>query len=146
MKIFKENNINGSTIVLSILVLIAICVAVFVYHDNAINLGRLAVLKPKAENAAPQYVTCRLFSNFGENNYVMMEMAIPYRDKEQLSDLKGKMERIKSDILTNINHREMEKWIQERDYDSLKAKLLKVINAHTKAPVEHIYFDSFLYQ
>jgi flagellar basal body-associated protein FliL len=146
MKIFKENNVKGSTIVLSILTLIAISVVVFIYHDDEVNLGRLSMLKPKAGNAAPHYVKCQLFSNFGANNYLMLEMAIPYRDKEQQSDLKGKMERIKSDFLTNVNHRKLGKWIQERDYDALKAELLKVINAHTKEPVEHIYFDSLLYQ
>jgi flagellar basal body-associated protein FliL len=146
MKIFKENNVKGSTIVLSILALIAICVVVFIYHDDEINLGRLSMLKPKAGNVAPHYVKCRLFSNLGANNYIMLEMAIPSRDKEQQSDLKGKMERIKSDFLTNISRRKMKKWIQERDYDALKAELLKVINAHTKEPVEHIYFDSLLYQ
>jgi flagellar basal body-associated protein FliL len=76
----------------------------------------------------------------------MLEMAIPYRDKDQQTDLKGKLESIKSDFLTNINPQKMEKWIQERDYDAVKAELLKVINTHTKEPVEHIYFDSLIYQ
>ena len=146
MKIFKENNVKGSTVVLSILALIAMSVVVFIYHDNKVNLKHLSLLKPTSAKTAPQVVKCKLFSNLGTNDYLMLEMAIPYRDKEQQADLKGKMDRIKSDFLTNINHRKMGKWIQERDYDAIKAELLKVINAHTKEPVEHIYFDSLLYQ
>ena len=146
MKIFKENNVKGSTVVLSILALIAMSVVVFIYHDNKVNLKHLSLRNPTSGKTAPQVVKCKLFSNLGTNDYLMLEMAIPYRDKEQHADLKGKMDRIKSDFLTNINHRKMGKWIQERDYDAIKAELLKVINAHTKEPVEHIYFDSLLYQ
>ena len=146
MALFKENNVKGSTVVLSILALIAISVVVFIYHDNKVNLQNLSMLKPTSGKTAPKVVKCRLFSNLGTNDYLILEMAIPYRDKEQQADLKGKIERIRSDFLTNINHRKMEKWIQERDYDSIKAELLKVINVHTKEPVEHIYFDSLIYQ
>jgi flagellar basal body-associated protein FliL len=146
MKLFKENKVKGSTVVLFILALIAMCVVVFVYHDDKVNLQHLSMLKQESGKTAPRVVKCRLFSNLGTNDYLMLEMAIPYRDKEQQADLKGKMDRIKSDFLTNISHQKMEKWIQERDYVALKAELLKVINAHTKEPVEHIYFDSLLYQ
>jgi flagellar basal body-associated protein FliL len=146
MKVFEENNVKGSTLVLSIFALIAICVIIFIYHDEKINLQNLSMLKLKQGKTAPQYVKCQLFSNLGARDYLMLEMAIPYRDKEQQADLKGKLNQIKSDFLTNINHRKMEKWIQERDYDAMKAELLKVINAHTKEPVEYIYFDSLLYQ
>jgi flagellar basal body-associated protein FliL len=71
---------------------------------------------------------------------------IPNRDKKQQDDLKGKLEGIKSDFLTNMNQQELAKWIRERNYDAIKAELLKVINTHTNKPVEHIYFDSLIYQ
>jgi flagellar basal body-associated protein FliL len=146
MKIFEKNNVKGSTLVLCAIALIAICITVFIYHDGKVNLQNLSMLKPKQGKTAPQYVKCQLFSNLGAKDYLMLEMAIPYRDKEQQADLKGKLDQIKSDFLTNINHQNMAKWIQERDYDAIKAELLKVINAHTQKPVEHIYFDSLIYQ
>ena len=57
-----------------------------------------------------------------------------------------KIDRIKSDMITNIDQEQMNKWVKERDFVAIKSELLKVINTHTKKPVEHIYFDSFLYQ
>jgi flagellar basal body-associated protein FliL len=146
MKILEENNGKGSTLVLSILALVAICVAVLIFHTENVDLQNLSMLKPKQGKTASRYVKCRLFSNLGAREYLMLEMAIPYRDKEQQADLKGKLQGIKSDFLTNMNQREMARWVKERDYDAIKAKLLKVINTHTKKPVEHIYFDSLIYQ
>lgn len=146
MKRFEENNIKGSTFVLAIFVLIAICVTIFIFHDEEIHLQNLSMLKQKKGKVVSRTIKCQLFSNLGTNDYLMLEMAIPYQDKEQKADLDGKMERIKSDFLTNINPQKMEKWIQERDYDAIKGELLKVINSHTIQPVEHIYFDSLLYQ
>jgi flagellar basal body-associated protein FliL len=146
MKRSDENNIKGLTLVLSVFALIAICVMIYIYHDENINLQNLSMLKRKGDRNASQYVKCELFSNLGAKDYLMLEMAIPYRDKEQQADLNGKLDQIKSDFLTNINHRNMEIWIQERDYDAIKGELLKVINTHTKQPVANIYFDSLLYQ
>jgi len=146
MKIFEDNNIKGSTLVLSVFALVAICVAVYIFRAENVHLQNLSMLKPKQGKAASHHIKCRLFSNLGTNDYLMLEIAIPYRDKDQQADLKGKLGSIKSDFLTNINQRKMEKWIQERDYDAIKAELLKVINTHTKKPVEHLYFDSLIYQ
>jgi flagellar basal body-associated protein FliL len=146
MKLFEENNVKGSTLVLSVFVMIAICVAIYIFRAENVHLQNLSMLKPKQGKTTSQYVKCRLFSNLGTNDYLMLEMAIPYRDKDQQADLKGKLGSIKSDFLTNINQRKMEKWIQERDYDAIKAELLKVINTHTKKRIEHIYFDSLIYQ
>ena len=146
MKLFDENNVKGSTLALSVFAIIAIGVAVYIFRAENVHLQNLSMLKSKQGSTAPQIVKCRLFSNLGTNDYLMLEMAIPYKDKDQQTDLKGKLESIKSDFLTNINPQKMEKWIQERDYDAVKAELLKVINTHTKKPVEHIYFDSMIYQ
>jgi flagellar basal body-associated protein FliL len=146
MKIFEENNVKGSTLALSVFALIAICVAVFIFQDDKVNLQNLSMLTPKHGKTAPHFVKCRLFSNLGAKDYLMLEMAIPYRDKEQQADLTGKLEGIKSDFLTNVDHRKLAKWIHQRDYDAIKAELLKVINTHTKKPIDHIYFDSLIYQ
>jgi flagellar basal body-associated protein FliL len=146
MKIFEENNLKASTLVLSAFVIIAIGVGVYIFRAENVHLQNLSMLKARQDKTASHTVKCRLFSNLGTNDYLMLEMAIPYRDKDQQADLKGKLGTIKSDFLTNINQQKMERWIQERNYDAIKSELLKVINTHTKSPVEHIYFDSLIYQ
>ena len=133
-------------IVLSVFVLIAICVTVFIHRNEKINFHNISMLRPKKDKTGSNYVKCQLFSNLGNQNYLMLEMAIPYENNTQYTDLNQNMDRIKSDMLTNIDQEEMNKWVKERDFVAIKGELLKVINKHTKKPIEHIYFDSFLYQ
>jgi flagellar basal body-associated protein FliL len=141
-----DNKGRVLAIVLSFIVLIAMGVAVIIHHNEKIQFKNISMLRQKQDNNGTNYIKCRLFSNIGSENYVMMEMAIPYENKTQYADLNRKIGRIKSDMLTNINPDEMNKWVKERDYVAIKSELLKVINKHTKEPIKHIYFDSFLYQ
>jgi len=133
-------------VVLSVFVLISICVAAFIYHNEKINFHTISMIKQKKDKNGSNYIKCQLFSNLGNQNYLMLEMAIPYENKTQYTDLNQKIDRIKSDMLTNIDQEQMNKWVKERDFVAIKSELLKVINKHTKNPIEHIYFESFLYQ
>lgn len=133
-------------IVLSVFVLIVICFVLFIHLNEKIDFQNLSVLRPKTSEHGSNYIKCQIFSNLGPQNYLTMEMAIPYENKRQYEDLNGKIDKIKSDMLTNIDQQEMNKWIRERDYVAIKGELLKIINKHSQKPIEHIYFDSFLYQ
>jgi len=143
---FDGNKGKFLAIVLSVFVLIAICVAAFLHHNEKINFHNISMLKSKKDKNGSNYIKCQLFSNLGNQNYLMLEMAIPYENKTQYTDLNQKIDRIKSDMLTNIDQEEMNKWVKERNYVAIKSELLKVINKHTKKQIEHIYFESFLYQ
>jgi len=143
---FDDNKGRFLAIVLSVFVLLAICVLVFFHHNEKIHFQNISMLKQKKEENGSNYIKCQLFSNLGNQNYLMLQMAIPYENKTQYTDLNKKIDRIKSDMLTNIDQGEMNKWVMERNYAAIKSELLNVINKHTKEPIEHIYFESFLYQ
>ena len=104
------------------------------------------MLKQKEDKNGFNYLKLQFQTNMGAQNYLMLEMAIPYENKSQYADLSQKIDRIKSDMLTDIDQKAMIKWVEERDFAAIKSELLNVINKHTKRPIEHIYFDSFLYQ
>ena len=143
---FYGNKGRFWAIVLSVFVLIIICVAAFIHHNEKINFQKISMLRQKNNKNGSNYLKCQLLSNLGAQNYLLLEMAIPYENNTQYADLNQNMDRIKSDMLTNIDQEQMNKWVKERDFVSIKGELLKVINKHTKKPVEHVYFDSFLYQ
>ena len=84
-----------------------------------------------------------VISNIG-NSMVVLEMSIPCQGEGQCNDLKRKMSSIKSDFLIQVDSKDMDKWIQQRDYDSIKDKLLQIINHHAKNRVKNLYFHSFL--
>ena len=143
---FDGHKGRSLTMVLAVFVLIAICVVVFIHHNEKINFHNISMLRQKQDKNGSNYIKCQLFSNLGNQNYLMLQMAIPYENKTQYTDLNQKIDRIKSDMLTDIDQEEMNKWVKERNYVAIKSELLKVINKHTKKPIEHIYFESFLYQ
>ena len=70
-------------------------------------------------------------------------MAIPCENMEQSIDLNRKMEKIKNDILVSFDHKEMEEWVEQRDFEAIRSKYLKIINQHTDKPVKDLYFASF---
>ena len=132
--------------VLAVFVLLAMCVVVFIYHNEKINFHNISMLRQKQDKNGSNYLNIQIFSNMGAQNYLMLKMAIPYENKTQYADLNQKIESIKSDMLTNIDQEKMNKWVKERDFVAIKSELLSVINKHTKKPIEHIYLDSLLYQ
>ncbi len=134
------------TIALSLFVLIAMCAGIFYHRNEKIDFRKLSMLKENKDKNASEYIKCQLFSNIGTQNYLMLEMAIPYQNKEQHFNLKNNLDRIKSDMLIHIDQKEMAEWVKERDYVAIKSEFLKVINKHTNTPIEQIYFESFLYQ
>ena len=143
---FDGNKGRFLAIVLSVFVLIVICVAAFFYQNEKITFQNISMLKQKEDKNGSNYLKLQFQTNLGTQNYLMLEMAIPYENKTQYADLSQKIDRIKSDMLTDIDQKAMIKWVEERDFAAIKSELLNVINKHTKRPIEHIYFDSFLYQ
>jgi flagellar basal body-associated protein FliL len=143
---FDGNKGRFLAIVLSVFVLIVICAASFFYQNEKITFQNISMLKQKEDKNGSNYLKLQFQTNMGAQNYLMLEMAIPYENKTQYADLSQKIDRIKSDMLTDIDQKAMNKWVEERDFAAIKSELLNVINKHTKRPIEHIYFDSFLYQ
>ena len=70
-------------------------------------------------------------------------MAIPYENREQRIDIKRNMQKIKNDILITFDQKEMEKWVEQRNFVAIKSNYLKIINKHTDKPVKDVYFAAF---
>ena len=145
MKIL-DNTGKLIAVVLSIFLLFATGYVVLFHHNEKIDFKKISMLKQETDENGSNYIKCQLFSNLGTQNYLMLEMAIPYENQTQYEELNQKIDRIKSDMLTNIDQEDMSKWVKERDFTTIKGELLKVINKHSNKTIENIYFDSFLYQ
>ena len=140
------DNARLSTTVLTVFALIAVCAVILFYRKDSIDLQNLSMVRQNKDKRGSKYIKCQFFSNIGAQNYLMLEMSIPCENTTQYEDLNQKIDRIKSDMLININPEEMKKWVGDRNFVSIKGELLNIINRHANMPVEHIYFDSFLYQ
>ncbi len=99
--------------------------------------------KTKKDDGYSRHVKHSVVLNIGERNFLKMEIAIPYENMEQSIDLKRKMKKIHNDILVSFDHKEMEEWVKQRDFEAIKSKYLKIINQHTDKPVKDLYFKTF---
>jgi flagellar basal body-associated protein FliL len=116
----------------------------FINHNKAdINFSKISMKKTRQNDGYSRHVKYNVVLNIGERNFLKMEMAIPCENMEQSIDLNRKMEKIKNDILVSFDHKEMEEWVEQRDFEAIRSKYLKIINQHTDKPVKDLYFASF---
>jgi len=120
-----------------------LCIGLLDHYKADINLSKISVKKNKKNNGYSRHLKYTMVSNIGEGNILKMEMAIPYENMEQRIDLRRKMKKIKNDILVTFDQKEMEEWVEQRNFEAIKSKYLAIINQHTKKPVEDLYFASF---
>jgi len=130
-------------LIILVLGLIIVIGGVLNHYRGEINLSKVFREKTKKDDGFLGYVKYGIVSNAGRNVRLKMELAIPYEDDKQRNDLTIKMSRIKSDFLMEIDQVEMEKWVNKREFSTIKGRLLKIINRHTNKPVEELYFESF---
>jgi flagellar basal body-associated protein FliL len=119
----------------------------FVYGDKAdIHWPDIRIKRLTGTEAGTETVACKVVSNMGTNGLLLrFNMVIPCEDKDQKADLTKQMSRVKSDLLVHLDQAEMARWVRERNFESIKSELLKIVNRHSKRPVNEIFFDSFNY-
>ena len=114
-------------------------------YKEEITISKLSLgqKKTKKKNDYARYVKSSVISNIGGQNFLKLEMAIPYENLEQRRDLKRKMNKIKDDFIVNIEQKKMEEWVKQRDFAAIRNEYLKIINQHTDKPIKNLYFKSF---
>ncbi len=88
-------------------------------------------------------VRCTLISPVGNSRYLRMGLAIPYKDRSQWRDIRKAVPRLKHDFMLSMEGSGLETVVQKRDFETLRAHLLRLLNRHVKRPVEQLYFESF---
>ena len=116
------------------------------HYKEEINLSGISLLKLIKNKKTTENAECSIVQNIGINGLLGIKMVIPCENKEQLSDLEGKMHMIKSDFLINFDQTEIEEWVRHRNFRAIKNELLRIVNHHTDEPVENLYFESFVYK
>ena len=88
-------------------------------------------------------VRCTLISPVGKSHYLRMELAIPYKDRTQWMDIREALPPFKHDFMLSMENSGIKAIVQKRDFETLRAHLLRLLNRHVKKPVEQVYFESF---
>jgi flagellar basal body-associated protein FliL len=126
------------------LVVLFLCAGGLYHYRYKFDLSKsLLTRKNRTENS--KNVMVKVTTHVGSKILLDIEMAIPCEDGKQRADLTRNLKTIKSDLLTSIDHTDMEGWIRERKFGAIKSQLLEIVNRHVDKPVKHLYFQSFLY-
>lgn len=142
-----SDNSNMKSFLRSFFIVLLFFCAVFIHqYKDEIEIFKMPMSKLTKGEKDTVYAKCKVVTNIGKNTLLKIEMFIPCENENHHTEITRKMSRIKSDFLMDTDQIEMREWVKQRDFVSIKNKLLKTINRHTNKPVENIYLNSFLYQ
>ncbi len=119
------------------------CIGLIDHYKADINLSKISIKKSKKNDGYARHVKYKMVSNLGEGKILNLEMAIPYKNREERINLKRNMQKIKNDILVTFDQEEMEEWVEQRNFEAIKSQYLAIINQHTDKPVKELFFASF---
>jgi hypothetical protein len=130
---------------LGFLSLIILCTisAYYYYHNKA---GSFHFTKNKQGLKRTEgHDRMKLTMDMGIDGRLGMIIAIPYEKTKQVGDLWRNYPRIVNDLNMQVSPHELKKWVINRDYHVIKAKLREIINNNIEEPINTIYFESFFY-
>ena len=90
-------------------------------------------------------VRCYVACSIDGRHYLRMKLAIPCADRKQRLFLTRNLPRFKNQLLMQMSQPEMKRAVKNRDFETLRCQVIKILNAISKRPISNIYFESFLY-
>jgi flagellar basal body-associated protein FliL len=99
----------------------------------------LNVLHPRDQ------VRCYVASTIDGKHYVRMRLAIPCTDRKQQIFLTRNLPRFKNQLMMKMSQPEMQRAVRNRDFETLRHQVIKILNSISKRPITHVYFEGFLY-
>jgi hypothetical protein len=133
-------------IIVSIAFIMAFSFVILCYHREYRQFPKVSWKALMPGRGQKPSVRCSITSPMGRRGALKVEINIPCEDTKQQRRLSGLEQEFQSDFLTTVDHMALEAWIEERNYEAIRAELLRVINRHTAKPIERIYFESLLYR
>jgi flagellar basal body-associated protein FliL len=90
-------------------------------------------------------VRCSVASTVGGTHYLRMKLAIPCEDRKQRLRLTRNLPRFKNQLTMEMSEPEMKETVKNRDFETIRHHIIKILNTISKKPVSNIYFEGFIY-
>ena len=117
---------------------------IILYKNDIIALPMVPMEKKVEDGHYFKKVNVSIMTNLSTSRLVKIEVAIPCSSEEQHIDVKNNVKGIKTDFLLKFNQKKMGEWLQNRDFDAIKAEFRDIANEHLVRPVDTIYFESLI--
>jgi hypothetical protein len=148
--VFGKNRkiIIGSLILVSIIIII---IYLLNGHAGDNNVKTFSLDKnTKKENLNPlrknKVVITSIHMGAGHEDSLGLVLASPYADIVQESQLYKYSTQIKNDFLMTVSEEKLKQWIQNRDFDDIRATYRKIVNKYLDEPVPEVYISSYFYE
>ena len=82
----------------------------------------------------------------GRNNSLGLVLASPFSNKKQESQLWKYSTQIKSDFLLSVGEKQLQEWVEKRDFQSIRTTFRGIVNKYLDEPVSEVYISSFFYE
>ena len=132
-----------------ILSLAASFVLIYLYHDKIIyhevkfsSLDNTIKKKPHPLRKNKVVIT-DVYMGLGEDSSIWIQLATPYKNSKQKSELWEYSSIIKNDFLLNIEAKKLKQWARHRDYRAVKKYYLNIVNKYVKEPINTVYLNEF---
>ena len=90
-------------------------------------------------------VRCYVASTIDGKHYLRMKLAIPCIDRKQRLFLTRNLPRFKNQLMMKMSQPEMQRAVKNRDFETLRYQVIKILNSISKRPITKVYFEDFLY-
>jgi len=90
-------------------------------------------------------VRCSVASTVDGTHYLRMKLAIPCEDRKQRLRLTRNLPRFKNQLMMKMSEPEMKEAVKNRDFETIRHHVIKILNTISKKPVNNVYFEGFIY-
>lgn len=129
---------------------IVIGLLLFYYYHHNQDLG--IKLKPLSSSSPPKsietvkktsYTRVRLTLATGGRTGLAVNVAIPYDDVNQRSQIYKNMVKIENDFVVKYDQQMLYQLATKKKFSELKKIFLSIINTYVDKPIKKIYFEDF---
>ena len=137
---------NGKILITFILLILILFFGsgIILYKKDIIEIPMVPMTKKGGNGNYYKNVNVSIMTNLSTSRLMKIDLAIPCRSEEQHIEVSNNVKGIKTDFLLKFNQKKMEEWLQNRDFDAIKAEFRDIANEHLVQPVETIYFESLI--
>ena len=141
----EDNKEKQKFIIITTIALILCCFFVLFFYQGKHKVNVPAFKERERLKKSDGMERVKVTFNTGMDGRLGIVMSIPVEHEDQRKDILHNYPKLKNDFLMKVEPKEMNGWVEERNYKAIRKKFLEILNGILEKPIEKVYFDSFFY-
>ena len=141
----EDNKKKQKFVIITTIALILCCFMLLFFYQGKHRLNLPSIKNKERLKKSKGIERVRVTFNTGIDGRLGIVMSIPVDHEDQRQDILENYPKLKNAFLMKVEPKEMNGWVEERNYNAIRRKFLEILNGILEKPVEKVYFDSFFY-